>query len=199
MISNLLRWLFLLFWALCDHTQLNLFYHPFHPNVTHMRKDTRASPSFLYWKERKAGRGLGTRLGEILVGRSGAVQLQSESSMTNHHLHNHSFLEYERPAVVVEIVLRRNAGSQQELDLSTVPTATAILSNLKEHICFDNCPFHTTTVIMTETTSSAAMCINSQVVGHCQLSHCLLNGRAPHSQEPGASRNMTTDCFWWWE
>ena len=26
-------WLSLLFWAQCTHTQLNLFYHPFHPDV----------------------------------------------------------------------------------------------------------------------------------------------------------------------
>ena len=29
----------------------------------HVRKDTRLSPAFPYWKRRKAGRGLGTRLG----------------------------------------------------------------------------------------------------------------------------------------
>ena len=30
-----------MFWAQCAHTQLNPFYHPFYPDVTHMRKDTR--------------------------------------------------------------------------------------------------------------------------------------------------------------
>ena len=44
------------------HIQSNPFYHPFYPDVTHMRKDTRPSPAFLYSKRRKAGRGLGTRL-----------------------------------------------------------------------------------------------------------------------------------------
>ena len=39
-------WLFLLFWAQCTHAQLNPFYHPFYPNVTHVRKDTRPSPRF---------------------------------------------------------------------------------------------------------------------------------------------------------
>ena len=60
--SYLLGWLFLLFWALCIHVQLSAFYHPFYPDVTHMRKDTRPSPAFLYCKRRKAGWGLGTRL-----------------------------------------------------------------------------------------------------------------------------------------
>ena len=45
-VSYLLRWLFLPFWALCTHTQLNPFYHPFYPDVTHVRKDTRPSPRF---------------------------------------------------------------------------------------------------------------------------------------------------------
>ena len=43
-VSYLPRWLFLLFWALCTHSQLNPFYHPFYPDVTHVRKDTRPSP-----------------------------------------------------------------------------------------------------------------------------------------------------------
>ena len=34
---------------------------PFYRDVTHMRKDT-LPPAFPYWKRRKAGRGLGTRL-----------------------------------------------------------------------------------------------------------------------------------------
>ena len=45
-VSYLLRWLFLVFWALRTHGQLNSFYHPFHPDVTHVRKDTRPSPRF---------------------------------------------------------------------------------------------------------------------------------------------------------
>ena len=46
------------------HVQSNPFYHPFYPDVTHVRKDTRPSPAFnfLYCKRWKAGRGLGTRL-----------------------------------------------------------------------------------------------------------------------------------------
>ena len=35
-----------LVWAWCAHTQLNPFYHPFYPDVTHVRKDTRPSPTF---------------------------------------------------------------------------------------------------------------------------------------------------------
>jgi len=51
-----------LLWAQCTHVQLNHFYHPFYPDVTHVRKDTRPSPALPYWKRWKAGRGLGTRL-----------------------------------------------------------------------------------------------------------------------------------------
>ena len=61
-VGYLVPWLFSLFWAQCGHTQLNPFYHPFYPDVTHVRKDTRPSPALLYWKRRKAGWGLGTRL-----------------------------------------------------------------------------------------------------------------------------------------
>ena len=57
MVSYLVLWLFLLFWALCPHAQLNPFYHPFYPNVT-----TRSSSALLYWKRQKAREGLGTRL-----------------------------------------------------------------------------------------------------------------------------------------
>ena len=46
------------------HLQLNLFYHPFYPDVNHVRKDTRPSPAFPYCKRWKAGRGLGIRLTE---------------------------------------------------------------------------------------------------------------------------------------
>ena len=61
-VSYLVPWLFLLFWAQCAHPQSNPFYHPFYPDVTHVRKDTRPSPALPYCKRRKAGRGLGTRL-----------------------------------------------------------------------------------------------------------------------------------------
>ena len=44
------------------HAQLNPFYHPFYPDIPHVRKDTRPSPAFPYCKQRKAGWGLGTRL-----------------------------------------------------------------------------------------------------------------------------------------
>ena len=39
-VSYLVPWFFLLFWAQCAHAQLN----PFYPDVTHVRKDTRPSP-----------------------------------------------------------------------------------------------------------------------------------------------------------
>ena len=45
--------LFSLFWVQCAHAQLNLFYHPFDPDITHVRKDTRPSPTLPYWKRRK--------------------------------------------------------------------------------------------------------------------------------------------------
>ena len=48
--------------AQCAHAQSNPFYHPFYPDVTYVRKDTRPSPALPYCKRRKAGRGLGTRL-----------------------------------------------------------------------------------------------------------------------------------------
>jgi len=43
-----------LFWPQCAHAQLNPFYHPFYPDVTQVRKDTRPP--------HKAGRGLGMKL-----------------------------------------------------------------------------------------------------------------------------------------
>ena len=47
-----------LFWAHGAHTQLNPFYHPFYPDVTHVRKDTRLSPLFRTARdERWAGPG----------------------------------------------------------------------------------------------------------------------------------------------
>ena len=61
-VSYLVPWLFSLFWAQCAHAQSNPFYHPFYPDVTHVRKDTRPSPALPYCKQQKAGRGLGTRL-----------------------------------------------------------------------------------------------------------------------------------------
>ena len=48
--------------SLCTHTQLNPFYHPFYPDVTHVQKDTRPSLAFLDCKRWKAGWGLETRL-----------------------------------------------------------------------------------------------------------------------------------------
>jgi len=44
------------------HVQSNLLYHPFHPDVTHMRLCTKPSPAYLYCKRQKAGRGLGMTL-----------------------------------------------------------------------------------------------------------------------------------------
>jgi len=45
-----------------DHVQSNPFYHPFYPDVTHVKNDTRPSPPFPYCKRWKDGRGLGTWL-----------------------------------------------------------------------------------------------------------------------------------------
>ena len=42
-VSYLVPWLFSLFWAQYAHAQSNPFYHPFYPDVTHVRKDTRSS------------------------------------------------------------------------------------------------------------------------------------------------------------
>ena len=50
-----------LFWAQCTHAQLNPFYHPFYPDVTQVREDTRTSPALPYWMQQKAGWGMGTR------------------------------------------------------------------------------------------------------------------------------------------
>jgi len=46
----------LLFLVLCAHSQLNPFYHPFYPDITHMRKDTRPLPLFCTATDRKLGR-----------------------------------------------------------------------------------------------------------------------------------------------
>ena len=36
---------------MCTHTQRNpFFYHPFYPDVTHVRKDIKISPTYLYWE-----------------------------------------------------------------------------------------------------------------------------------------------------
>ena len=51
----------------CVHTQLTPFYYPLYPNITHARKNTRPSPTFLYWKWQEAGPGLGTRLYSIVI------------------------------------------------------------------------------------------------------------------------------------
>jgi len=40
----------------------HFLYHLFYPDVTHMRKDSRPSPTLPYWKQWKAGQGLGTRI-----------------------------------------------------------------------------------------------------------------------------------------
>ena len=40
MVSYLVPWLLLLFWAQYIYAQLNPFYHPIYPDITHMRKDT---------------------------------------------------------------------------------------------------------------------------------------------------------------
>ena len=41
------------------HVQSNPFYHPFYPDVTHVRKDIRPSPAFSYCNQRKTGWGPG--------------------------------------------------------------------------------------------------------------------------------------------
>ena len=47
MVCHLVPWLFSLFWAQCSPAQLNPFCHPFYPDITHIRKDTRPSPYLL--------------------------------------------------------------------------------------------------------------------------------------------------------
>ena len=49
-VNYLVSWLFFLFWAQCAHAQLIPFYHPFYPDVTHVRRDTGPSPAFPYCK-----------------------------------------------------------------------------------------------------------------------------------------------------
>ena len=46
------------------YAQLSPLYPSVYPYVTHVINYSRPSPAFLYWKRRKAGRGLGTRLVE---------------------------------------------------------------------------------------------------------------------------------------
>ena len=48
-----------------SHVQSNPFCHPFYPDVTHVKKDTRPSPALPYRMRRKVGRGLGTRLANV--------------------------------------------------------------------------------------------------------------------------------------
>ena len=45
------------------YAQLSPLYPSLYPYVTHVINYSRPSPAFPYWKRRKAGRGLGTRLG----------------------------------------------------------------------------------------------------------------------------------------
>ena len=51
-------------WAhrLSAYAQLSPLYPSLYPYVTHVINYSRPSPAFPYWKRRKAGRGLGTRL-----------------------------------------------------------------------------------------------------------------------------------------
>ena len=49
-------------------------YHPFYPDVTHVRKDTRPSPAFPYYKQWKAGWGLGMRLESLATSKSKSRQ-----------------------------------------------------------------------------------------------------------------------------
>ena len=58
-VSYLVPWLFSLFWAQCAHAQSNPFYHPFYPDVTHVRKDTRPSPCFTVLKAKESWAGPG--------------------------------------------------------------------------------------------------------------------------------------------
>ena len=64
-VSYLVPWLWCS-WPSEPHTQSELFYHLFCPDITHVRKDTRPSPTFLYSKWWKAGWGLETRLASSL-------------------------------------------------------------------------------------------------------------------------------------
>ena len=48
------------------YAQLSPLYPSLYPYVTHVINYSRPSPAFPYWKRRKAGRGLGTRLLRIL-------------------------------------------------------------------------------------------------------------------------------------
>ena len=42
---------------LLEVASVNTFYHPFYPDVTHVRRNTRPYPAFPYWKRQKAGWG----------------------------------------------------------------------------------------------------------------------------------------------
>ena len=48
------------------YAQLSPLYPSLYPYVTHVINYSRPSPAFPYWKRRKAGQGLGTRLPELL-------------------------------------------------------------------------------------------------------------------------------------
>ena len=49
------------------YAQLSPLYPSLYPYVTHVMNYSRPSPAFPYWKRRKAGRGLGTRLLSVHV------------------------------------------------------------------------------------------------------------------------------------
>ena len=58
------------------------FYHPFYPDITHMRKDTRPSPAFPYCKRHKTGPGLGTRLEFIYCKPQGVLTSTNQGRYT---------------------------------------------------------------------------------------------------------------------
>ena len=69
-------------WSPLPRFNLNPFYHPFYPDITHMRKDTRPSPAFAYCKRQKAGRGLGTRLEFIYCKPQGVLTSTNQGRYT---------------------------------------------------------------------------------------------------------------------
>ena len=50
----------------CTHARLSPFYHPFYPDVTHVRKTTRPSTAFPYCKRWEARWGLRTGLHTVI-------------------------------------------------------------------------------------------------------------------------------------
>ena len=52
----------LLFWVPVHQHIIKIYYHPFYPDVAHMRICTRLSPLFRTTSNEKLGRGLETRL-----------------------------------------------------------------------------------------------------------------------------------------